>query len=345
MFTSHVYNNLKRDYLMDNNQYQPIAPQPGQAIPPNAPPPAPIPPQPPQKKKTGLWIALGVGAVVLIVGIVVAVVLLKSTQKSSPSPSASAKPQASNDNLTTDTVMSKINDHFASSYKLVQLGANDTSNIQKGELGMRSSKTPPFYKVDGYDYYNDYDGGSSVTIETYAEPSSSTASYPLPADTSVRKEVAGVYTDLGLVKKDSPVFEVDTYTGHGLICTITTSSAEGSVNDARCGAIDSYADMAKKLKPFADVLPDINDNTVLLNLKVSNSTTAGYQKASVMVGDVGASAGGSNTLFYKPDGGKWTYFMNGANGPTDCSAYNTPDLRKAFAGDECVSQGSMSTVK
>lgn len=329
---------------MDNNQFQPTAPEPGQAVPPNNQPPQ-MPPQPPPKKKTGLWIALGVIAVLLIIGIVLAVMLLTGEKKPTPSPSASAKPQADSGTLTTDAVMAKINDHFASSYKIVKLGATDTANIQKGELGLRPSQAVPFYKVDGYEYYNDYDGGSSLGISTYAEPSSSTASYPLPADTSIRKEVAGVYTDLGLVKKDTPVAYTDTYMGRGLICTITTSSAEGSVNDARCGAIDSYADMAKKLKPFADVLPDINDNTVLLNLKVSNSTTAGYQKASVMVGDVGASAGGSNTLFYKPDGGKWTYFMNGANGPTDCSAYNTPDLRKAFAGDECVAQGSMSTVK
>ena len=66
--------------------------------------------------------------------------------------------------------------------------------------------------------------------------------------------------------------------------------------------------------------------------QIKNSEISPYQRIEAM-------RQGFGSMFYRvsPEA-EWQYFTSGQAGPT-CSEYNTDDLRKAFAGMHCYSEG------
>jgi hypothetical protein len=172
---------------------------------------------------------------------------------------------------------------------------------------------------------------------------------PRKVDTTIRTEVADTFKGFGLTKTGTygnkgDSTEADVYTGKGLICTIEAPASSTSSTGASCGRIDAYKEAAAKTKPIASVIPKVEQSTVFIGLKITDSKVSGYQKAQVGQGSIDGG-GGSIAILYKKNNDAWVHFTNTQTG-IPCSAYNTTDLRNAFKGEECYGANDQpSTVQ
>lgn len=247
--------------------------------------------------------------------------------------------QEAEDQLQPEDVTEAIRKALAAKFPVIEGG-----NPSGSELSITIEKRSPPYKPAGYNFYTDYNGGSTMYISSL----SNGHPLPYPSDVAARQEIAKVYTDLGLKKTETIQVEgaydaTDVYMGQGLICTVNTPESQISGSLASCGSIDRYAEGAAAVKPFADILPGVDESTVLLRLQITDSETPGYQKAQLAYGGFGG--GGLQALFYRKTDGEWQFFRK-TQEPPACSTYDTEDLRKAFKGEECFDeQGNRSTVQ
>jgi prepilin-type N-terminal cleavage/methylation domain-containing protein len=261
----------------------------------------------------------------------------KSTQVKQNNSSQSSKPAQKNDvaALQPDDITAKIKSTYESRYK--PLNIDENNQPKQGEMSIRLAKNAPPYKVEGYNFYVYHDGGSSIDL-MLGPVNWANDTLPRKADTTIRTEVANTFKEFGLEKtgtygsKDYSS-EADVYTGKGLICAIETPTSATSSTGASCGRIDAYKEIAAKTKPIASAIPNVEQSTVLGNLKITDSTVSGYQRASVGQGSID-SGGGSIALLYKKNNDPWVYFKN-VQQSLPCSAYNTTDLRNAFKGEAC----------
>lgn len=275
-------------------------------------------------------------AIIVLVAVAVAGWLVLGKDSPQQSDQQVASPTAQKEELSSlqpEEVITKVKDTFAAEYKLIDL---DQSNQPKaGELSIRSSESSPVYKTEGYNFYTDYDGGSSMDMMP-GPVNWATDSVPRQSDTALRKKVISIYEGFGMKKTSYPDKGdelYDRYTGRGLICQIEAPDAETSSNTAVCGSIEAYKAAAEKAKPFAESLPDADSSTVIVNIIIEASSVAGYQNAMVGIGGID-SPGGAIAVFYKKDSGAWTYFTS-TQDTIECSAFNTLDLRSAFKGYDC----------
>jgi hypothetical protein len=321
---------------------------------PSAPQPA-MTPQPTQSKRSRRGVVYGI-IVLLLIGLGVGAgwflfgrnstetAPTKTTAKTTTKTTTST--QSAEATLQPEDVTAKIKTTLAAKYTL--LDADTVTKLQSGQVSYRISETSPAYKVDGYNFYNNYAGGSQLSLSGYYV---SGGAIPTAAETAMRSEIAKIYTDFGLVKSNSSYWTNDyltyVYTGKGIICTIESPQVASSGASASCGIIDEYKAAAEKAKPFAAVLPGATATTVIDNVKISDSTVAGYQKASASIGDIQTPAGGHVALFYRKGSGMWKYFL-GTQEIVECSKYTTTtDVKNAFMGDTCYDtpNNKESTVK
>ena len=114
-----------------------------------------------------------------------------------------------------------------------------------------------------------------------------------------------------------------------------------------CADVANYKTAADDLSPFYDSYakanPKHSDNILLGSPEVFNST-GGYKFATLYQEDERgpSSPAASNFigLYYQaPGSSKWKFFNSqsaASDGkPLQCSAYNTPELKKAFSGNSC----------
>ena len=257
------------------------------------------------------------------------------------------KPVQETVQLQPEDVIAKIKDTYAERYTLLDLNTN--SKPGEGEMSVRSFKRAPPYKVDGYDFFTDYDGGAGLHLLTGRVDCPDTGLLPCSLDVAVRSEVVSIYVAYGLIKSgtrgDMKIgYSIDVYTGKGLICTIDTPAVRSSSVSASCGLISEYSDSAARTKPFIDALGDTAGTTVLTNMDITDSQIGGYQKAMASISDIN-HGGGARAMFYRKNPGEWRYF-NSVQSPLLCSDYDTLDLRSAFKGESCLSaDGGVSAVQ
>lgn len=248
--------------------------------------------------------------------------------------------------LQPEDVTAKIKAKYASKYKLLNIDENNQP--KEGEMSIRLSKFVPPYKTEGYAYYTDYEGGSSIDIMV-GPAITGNGTLPSQADVAIRTEVAAIYSEFGLSKTGKYGYgydnnQTDVYTGKGLICTIEEPNAGTSSTGASCGLINKYKEMAEKLLPFSKVMKNVNQSSILRGLKIADSKVSGYQTAQISQGSLDM-IGGSIALLYKKGDGTWTYFAN-AQQSLACSEFNSDDLRNAYKGEACfTANGESSTVQ
>lgn len=243
-----------------------------------------------------------------------------------------------------EDVINKIESTYSTKYKIINTDQNNQP--KQGEMSVRISKKSPIYKVEGFNFYNDYEGGS--TIELLPGP---TTTNPLPsdADVAIRNETSEIYKSFGMTKSgtygnQAEANELDVYTGVNIICTVEPARAPTNLNSASCGAIDQYKVTAEVLKPIAEVTPNLDDKTYFIDLKIENSQVSGYQRASLMTGKIN-DMGGGTALYYKKTSGQWKFFKE-TQSVLNCSNYSNNDLIFAFQGQSCYgSNGENLTVK
>ena len=235
------------------------------------------------------------------------------------------------DSLAPEDVTNQMKTALEKKYKLLNI--DESNQPKQGEMSIRLDKASPVYKVEGFNFYTSYDGGSSLYMMPHETDSN--ADLPTAESIALRKEVVGVYTNLGLKKTESRGDQnnEDVYMGKGLICRVKSLTAGTSANTMNCGSVAAYKGAAEKVKPLVDALPDSSSQLVVSTPKIENSIVSGYQRASVGTGMMD-SAGGAIALFYKKGSGGWTYFRHTQNA-LSCEVFNTDDIKAAFKGETC----------
>lgn len=289
----------------------------------------------PQQKKPGK-VALQVFAVVVLLSLVGAgVYAWQNNRVAQLQNQVTELKRETVTQLQPEELTTKIKAELAKDYTVLDL--NNNNKPSASEISIRTDETSPAYRPKGYNFYTNYAGGSTITVLTHdADPSGD----PLPKaiDKTIRTNVAQVYTAAGLAKKStrgraSDGNGLDIYEGKGLICTVDTTEAEISGSTASCGLLSEYSSAGAKTKPFAEALGDVEITAILSNLTITASVVKGYERAELGVGDINLG-GGAVALFYKKEGGSWTYFKT-VQEALACSEYNTEDLRNAYKGEKC----------
>jgi len=256
-----------------------------------------------------------------------------TTQTKTTSTKKTAATVQSTAALQPEDVTNKIRDNLASKYTIMDSTAG--VKLKSDQLLIYSDKNSASYKVSGYDFYNYYTSGSRLSITSYYTDG---MKQPTTFETDIQTRVAAVYTSFGLTKTDTYSSEsasdnIAVYTGKGLVCTIDNPASAMGENIASCGLLSKYETAAANAQSFVKVLPNTTTTTVVGEAQISDSKTAGYQKATLSVSDL-KEIGGHAALFYRKGSGSWQYFT-GTQSELGCEEYNTTDLKNAYRGEAC----------
>jgi hypothetical protein len=177
----------------------------------------------------------------------------------------------------------------------------------------------------------------------------------LAENDAVRKSVIAKLEAAGLTEQleqfPAEAIEDSTLVGNtyansekNLICNVGGLAANGFT--LGCSTMDDIQKRANVLKDFVEAYRRDSDDesvfTVVNDNEELDSPIAGYTKMHGSVGTLGA-VGGALALFYQTPDYEW-HFFTGTQSALSCSDYNTPDLRKAYAGDMCYEGETESTV-
>jgi len=117
-----------------------------------------------------------------------------------------------------------------------------------------------------------------------------------------------------------------------------------------CADKSAYTANAAVLKPYFDAYAtESNNNSVQLYMSqpvIKQSQTPGYATISIGIGGASYGAmGGFAGLFYQtPD--KVIHYFTGTQSQIACTAYKTPELKKAYLGEACFdSTNANATVR
>lgn len=276
--------------------------------------------------------------IVVIIGIIAALGWVFFMKKhETPEQSAQKKNTSQSNELEPQAVTKKIKESLSKTYTLLDIDKNDQP--QDKEASIRTDEASPPYKVDGYDYYVTYRGGSSLFILRPENASDTTL--PSKSDAEIRREVEKQYHEAGLdsieSRKDNAGNLTNVFTGKGLICTVEAPSAAVQGSTASCGTLASYPATAAQMKPFSEILEHADETTILAGT-IKNSKAAGYQIAEISVGNI-QGGGGAVALLWKQGVRNWTLFRY-TQQVVPCQAFDTSALKHAFEGEPCVDEVS-----
>ena len=261
----------------------------------------------------------------------------EETQKTTNSSPVDPDSSQTSQTLKPNQVTEEIKNTLAKQYELLDL---DTDNQpQAGELSVRLENVSPAYRVDGYNFYANYDGGSA--LYALASTYNSQINYDYSNEKAVRKTIVASYKDQGLVYTATVgdveyATAIDYYEGKGLVCTIESPETQSSGVTASCGELEAYTKAAPTVAEFVRLITKDGQDTSTLYIgypTIEDSETPGYKKATAGVGDI-SEGGGYSALFYKNGDEPWKFFMGTQEGIA-CSEYNTQELRNAYKGDQC----------
>ena len=274
---------------------------------------------------------LQVIVIIAVVGLLAALAWVYVTRTSnSANQNDHDTPSSEEDTLQPRDITNRIRAFYEEKYTVLEI---DTNNQPKeNQVSIRTHKTSPPYKVEGYPYYVSYDGGSSIDI---MRPWTVDEELPSDNDREVRKEVERIFYDAGLDSTESIPDGSGNLTnyfeGNGVVCSVEAPSSATSSSSASCGLLASYPDAAAGMKPFADIL-EHTDGTTILSGSSKQSKSPEYKIATISVGNM--QGGGATALLWKRGVGNWTLFRYVQNTPP-CNAFDTNGLKTAFEGEPC----------
>lgn len=242
--------------------------------------------------------------------------------------------------VTTDSIIAQIRQNLETEYELVN--TDKQKKTKDDQLKFIVSKGAPSHRVDGFDFYNSYDGGTSLWLETSDEI------------TPIYEIVKQTYVDSDLLTQEEAYPEgsprhADAYAANGIYCTVEKKTqALSPVKSvvASCGEIDRYKEVAEILKPIVASLARYDKTSQFTEPNIKDSEISGYKSAELYQGSL--MGGGSGRLFfYQKSGEDWKYFPGGHHQLHSCGDFNTDDIRNAFYGEKCRvdDSGAESTVK
>jgi len=208
--------------------------------------------------------------------------------------------------------------------------------------------TVPNYKPDGYDFA--------------VQPTKDTGFMTFSTTDVAKKDLEQIELTLVAHQLEKTVLDagsaysmyVALYESPTIICLVSDQKpayADGQFNTILgCADKAAYIDNVKILKPYFTVYAaESGNNTVQVAMSlpvIKESQTPGYATMQIGIGDARyGSVGGFAGLFYQtPD--KVIHYFTGTQSQIACTAYKTPDLKKAYLGESCFdSTNSKAIVK
>lgn len=142
------------------------------------------------------------------------------------------------------------------------------------------------------------------------------------------------------------------YESTQMLCAIYKADATKSVVKAYvvglgCASKESYKTAAESLQPYYEAYAAIAkkpSNDMAFSLPVVKKATKGYEYATVYQEDPNQFTGGFNGFYYLAPHSTWDLFTLSQT-TVACKAYDSAQLKKAFAGIKCYDKATNSATK
>ncbi len=288
----------------------------------------------PQKSKKSLWILLALLAVVAV-GALTYYLLMISTPE--PTPAASKSPTPTPKPLTAETLVNEVKSKLAGEQLEVAEKTLDGAARTKDGTWVYGFA---YRQLEGNAFKNLPTTGHGVGVVGDAE----TADKDYETITSFLKEKGLDEEDSTTGEDGLPQRASALYASDSIICYVSKDEVESEKvqSSLGCGDVSSYKEAAVLLQPFYDAYAEKNQESaegLSFSLPEIKDGADGYQNASVQITRMTGLTG----LFYKVPDQEWAYFT-GTQELLSCTQYDTPDLKKAFAGSSCSDEAGMAAT-
>jgi hypothetical protein len=294
---------------------------------------------PNQPKNHWKVLAIILGALLVLTLVAIAAIFIFTEPRTKKDDNTTESTTSKTTELSPKDVINKITSELAKDYTLVDDFAPDTAGIPNGQFVIEHRDYAPDYRVDGYEYFSNYDGSGAEQVVFYGNGAVGLS------DDELQNKIAKIYKDFDLEKatvninSDNDTYEF--YKGRGVVC------AYDSKVMAMCGQTSVYEAVAKETKPFTEAYvryiteAKTTDEDPNASLKyqsfsrptIEDSQVSGYQTAYLSIASAGRGYGGIGK-FWRQSSGEWNLHTINQE-LLRCSEYNTTDLRNAYKGYEC----------
>lgn len=299
-------------------------------------PPIAMPPNAPKRshKKRNIIIA-AVVLILLAAGTVAAIMMFSTPKKdtSKKSPTETAKPLDDVQGIVTK-INAAITDSSKDTYQNPQVSFTSPTSAQPA--------VSPSYQVKGADYYVVTNQAYGLNIQKTVDTNSETG-----VDTVFTQGIMDQVTATLVSNKYHKTTDLASgveYQSGAVICTI--SGTDSIPMYVTCANKNAYTKVSNDVKPLVSAYrashSDSSSEDVFSAPTLKSSSVDGYQTASVGVSSR-QSVGSAPALFYRKGTSEWKFF-NFAQSELSCSAYNTDDLKAAFADTSCISDSKVDTT-
>lgn len=299
-------------------------------------PPIATPPNAPKKSHKKRNIIIAVVVLLLLVAGAVAAIMLFSTPKKDTSKKSAAETTTPLDDAQgmVTKINAAITDSSKDTYQNPQVSFASPTSAQLA--------VSPSYQVKGTDYYvvtnQAYGLSIQKTVDTNAETGVDTVFTQGIMDQVTATLVSNKY------HKTTDLASGVEYQSSAVICTV--SGTDSIPMYVTCANKNAYTKVSDDVKPLVTAYrashPDSSSEDIFSAPTLKSSSVDGYQTASVGVSSR-QSVGSAPALFYRKGTGEWKFF-NFAQSELSCSAYNTDDLKAAFADTSCISDSKVDTT-
>ncbi len=225
------------------------------------------------------------------------------------------------------------------------------SEIQAAIIGAGAcqdgSSNPIPYLVDGYDFavYPDTDKVECVESELAADKKDAAEKQLKDFAQEWGMEVPYKSGDFQAIITSDIVCNIDT----NLVSTKENSSTDSGYSlVVSCADVASYTEVASRSKQIQQAYESAKSPKERLAVTVpateatKSSATSGYMQGKAQVVDT-ETGDASTALFYQTPKGVWYYFADQTDN-MKCSAYDSTDAQKAYAGEKCVSDDNTEST-
>lgn len=305
-------------------------------------------PAPIKKRKLKKWMIIVPVLVILIIGASVGTYYLinnKKTTAENTKTSVSSKTQTKKSvpSIMPVDVVSKIQSYVTTKYPQVM---PEGTKLAAEQIYFKASDKAPAWKISGEKLlYESYFGKNASNLDVYYNWTSGGDDAGSARYVGISSAIIQSLTSQGFTKSTDSVYGSQSghvaYIKDDVVC-ITGSPDNGSISppaSVACGQISKYSkslDGYIQIEPYVLAYAKAGKMTAgdILTFSALKVGMDGYENAEVGLSNAGAEVGGAMGLFYKNPTGDWQFFT-GTQSEIDCTAYNTKDLKYAFAYDNC----------
>lgn len=243
--------------------------------------------------------------------------------------------------LIPSRVISNIKAALADDFSLT-----DDRPESRSEVKIKDSKSLPYWRLPGRDFYTRAAKGSAIDVTFYEADSSGNIGFINKkfSDTLKQQFEEAMYEDDGAnfiaLAKDRKNARYSAFVSNRSVCLVDKpfKGEYAPMRSISCADFKDFEAPSRKAEPFARAYikasPESKDSLAIGYIETYQSKTKGYELARVGLGQAG-SLGGAVGKFYRKGEGSWKFFK-GVQMGLPCDAYKSPELRAAFKGETCI---------